>query len=77
MFIFQGYSQSVLTQLAEMSTGTSADQLKGVLSKVVERNDTKNPQLIKKIKSLLKDLEDSSSYISTALRYVPPLPFAL
>lgn len=74
---FQGYTTNVLNQLAEISTGTSADQLKAVLLKISQRKDTKNPQIIKRIDELVKDLDQSSSYISSALRYIPPLPFAL
>lgn len=74
---FQGYSESVLKELAESSTGTSAYQLRYVLNRIVERGDTKQPQIINKIKQMVADLDKDNSYINDALRYIPPLPFIL
>ncbi|RZC32995.1 hypothetical protein BDFB_001338 [Asbolus verrucosus] len=74
---YNGYAQNVLTELAATSTGESADQLRTVLSKIVQRKDTKNPQIMKKINDIIKDLQESSSYLRAALREIPPLQFVL
>lgn len=63
--------------LEESSSGTAADQLKTVLSKVVEKQETNDQSIIKKVKALLLDLEKSDSYLNDALRYIPPLQFAV
>ncbi|KAJ8971254.1 hypothetical protein NQ314_000795 [Rhamnusium bicolor] len=72
-----GYTDKVLQDLAESSTGTSAHQLRTVLSKIVERGDTRKPDIVKKMKQLITDLDESGSYINLALRYIPPLSFVL
>lgn len=74
---FQGYTDAILQQLVESSTGTSAYQLRYVLNKIVERQDTKRADLLNKIKKLVTDLDQDNSYINDALRYIPPLPFIL
>lgn len=62
--------------LEESSSGTAADQLKTVLNKVVEKQETNDQSILKRIKGLLEDLEKSDSYLNNALRYIPPLQFA-
>ncbi|KAF2885278.1 hypothetical protein ILUMI_20901 [Ignelater luminosus] len=74
---YGGYAQDILTVLAEASTGTSANQLQVILSKIVERRDTKDQSILNKLKTLLTDLEKSNSYLNDALRYIPPLQFSL
>ncbi|XP_023312474.1 uncharacterized protein LOC111692636, partial [Anoplophora glabripennis] len=72
---YQGYSDAVLQVLIESSKESSAYQLRTVLNKIIERSDTKKPDIVKKIKQLVTDLDEHSSYINNALRYIPALPF--
>ncbi|CAH0549231.1 unnamed protein product [Brassicogethes aeneus] len=74
---FQGYSEKVLSNLVDSSTGTSAFQLRFVLDKILQRQEVKKPEITSKITKLIQDLDIDSSYINDALRYIPPLPFTL
>lgn len=73
---WQGYAENVLNILIDSSGGTSAEQLNIVLSKIVERRDITNENVLKKIHPLLFDLKKADSYLNDALRYIPPLQFA-
>ncbi|KAJ8957921.1 hypothetical protein NQ318_001918 [Aromia moschata] len=74
---WNGYSDKVLQELARSSMGSSAYQLKTVLSKIVERGDTRKPDIVKKLKQLVTDLDEPHSYINEALKDIPALPFVL
>ncbi|XP_074028781.1 ecdysone-inducible gene E3 [Leptinotarsa decemlineata] len=74
---YSGYTDRILKELSDSSTSTSAYQLRVVMNKVIERDDTKKPDIVKKIKEIVNDLDESNSYINLALRYIPPLSFAL
>lgn len=67
----------MLQSLFETSMGTSLEQLRFVLSKVVEKRDIKQENVLAKIRTLLKDTEQDNSYLHDALRYIPPLKFSL
>lgn len=73
---FQGYSDAVLYELINSSKDTSAYQLKFILSKIVDRQDTRDTKITMKIKELVKDIDQKDSYINLATKYIPPLVFA-
>lgn len=75
--VFQGYTENVLKDLAETSGGTSADQMRFVMRKVVENKDIRQENVLAKLRTTLTDLEQDDSYINNALRYIPPLRFSL
>lgn len=54
---------------------TSAHQLERILSKVIERRDISEAQIIKKIKTLVDDFQQPDSYINQALADIPPLAY--
>ncbi|CAH1994051.1 unnamed protein product [Acanthoscelides obtectus] len=74
---YQGYHDRVLKDLSDSSSRTSAYQLKRVLSKVLERRDTKREDIMKKMMMIISDLDEHNSYLNMALKYIPPLAFAL
>ncbi|KAL3271128.1 hypothetical protein HHI36_021625 [Cryptolaemus montrouzieri] len=74
---FQGFHQHVLVELSKTSSGSSADQLKFVLEKILSNQDTNQPNIVKKIQTLLEDLKMENSYINMALMFVPPLKFTI
>ncbi|XP_044763316.1 uncharacterized protein LOC123320178 [Coccinella septempunctata] len=74
---FQGYHQHVLVELSKTSSGTAADQLKFVLEKILTNQDSKQPEVKRKISALLEDLKTDNSYIHKALLYIPPLQFSI
>ncbi|XP_072381124.1 uncharacterized protein ImpE3 [Diabrotica undecimpunctata] len=74
---YHGYPQKILKELADLSTSTSAYQLQYTLKKVVEHRDTSRSDIIKKVNQLVGELDDPNSYINVALKYIPPLVFAL
>lgn len=74
---YGGYTDRVLQELSESSTGSSAYQLRYVMNKIVQRQDTKRQEILGKIQKLIDDLDQDNSYINDALRYIPPLSFNL
>lgn len=76
-FFFQGYTDDVVKNLVEFSRYDSSFQLKSVLNKIIENNDTKKADVVNKIKSLVADLDDQTSYLNVALSGIPPLVFAV
>nr|CAI5826701.1 unnamed protein product [Callosobruchus analis] len=74
---YQGYHDRILKDLSESSSRTSAYQLRSVLSKVLERRDTKREDILKKMMMIVTDLDQHNSYLNMALKYIPPLAFAL
>lgn len=76
-YLIQGYADKILQELVLTSSGSSSDQLKFVLSKVVQKRNTKKDNILKKIKVLLADLDKPESYINSAIKYIPPLQFSL
>ncbi|XP_057661617.1 uncharacterized protein LOC130897066 [Diorhabda carinulata] len=74
---YQGYTERMLKELADISTGTSSYQLLYTLKKLIEHRDTNRADILKKVKQLITDLEESNSYINMALQYIPPLSYAL
>ncbi|KAK4878695.1 hypothetical protein RN001_011201 [Aquatica leii] len=74
---YGGYTGEVLRVLQTTSKGTSAEQLYMVLDKMVKRRDSKETKTHEKVTALLKDFEDPKSYLNDALKYIPPLYFAL
>lgn len=74
---YQGYTERMLKELADISTGTSSYQLLYTLKKLIEHRDTNKADILRKVKQLIIDLEESNSYINMALQYIPPLTFAL
>lgn len=67
----------MLHSLSETSNGSSLDQLKFVLSKVVEKRDITQQNILSKINTILKDMEQDNSYLHDALRHIPALQFSL
>lgn len=66
-----------MKNLVEFSRYDSSFQLKSVLNKIIENNDTKKSDVVSKIKSLVADLDDQTSYLNVALSGIPPLAFAV
>lgn len=66
-----------MKNLVEFSRYDSSFQLKSVLNKIIENNDTKKADVVSKIKSLVADLDDQTSYLNVALSGIPPLAFAV
>ncbi|XP_060533360.1 uncharacterized protein LOC132706194 [Cylas formicarius] len=73
---FNGYNNAVLKTLVDSSSGTSSDQLKIVLRKLLDNQDSKKPDVVARVREVLQDLEQPSSYINAALKGIPPLKFA-
>lgn len=67
----------MVKNLVEFSRYDSSFQLKSVLNKIIENNDTKKSDVVSKIKSLVADLDDQTSYLNVALSGIPPLAFAV
>ncbi|KAG5888299.1 hypothetical protein JTB14_022188, partial [Gonioctena quinquepunctata] len=74
---YHGFSEKTLKQLVDSSVSTSAYQLRVVMNKIIERHDTRKEDIMKKIKQLVSDLDETNSYLNLALRYIPPLAFVL
>ncbi|CAH1111907.1 unnamed protein product [Psylliodes chrysocephalus] len=74
---YNGYTEQILRELADTSSNTSAYQLKIVFKRVIDRRDSSRQDIVNKIKQLIKDLDDSNSYLNLALKYIPPLVFSL
>ncbi|XP_017771367.1 PREDICTED: uncharacterized protein LOC108558848, partial [Nicrophorus vespilloides] len=72
---FNGFSNRVLKDLIEVSSGTAAFQLEHVLRKIVDNRNTNDQMIISKINAILSEMEKTDSYMSMALMYVPPLPY--
>lgn len=66
-----------MKNLVEFSRYDSSFQLKSVLNKIIENNDTKKADVVSKIKSLVADLDDQTSYLNVALSGIPALAFAV
>lgn len=75
-FMFQGYTDAVLYELIKSSESTSVYQLKFILNKIVDRQDTRDPKITQKIKELITDIDQKDSYINLATKDIPPLVFA-
>ncbi|KAF5287176.1 hypothetical protein FQR65_LT12305 [Abscondita terminalis] len=74
---YGGYTGEVLRVLESTSKGTSSEQLYVVLDKLLKRRDSKEAKVHQKAGELIKDLEDPKSYLNDALKYIPPLQFAI
>ncbi|XP_066259983.1 uncharacterized protein ImpE3 [Euwallacea similis] len=74
---FSGYTSDVVTSLSNFSEFTSSYQLRSILNKVIESKEIKKTDVLKKIETLIVDLDDEDSYINTALKDIPPLVFTL
>ncbi|KAK9876097.1 hypothetical protein WA026_011208 [Henosepilachna vigintioctopunctata] len=74
---YQGYYDHVLIELSKTSSGTSANQLKFVLQKILTNQDTKQPDVKKKINALLEDLSNEESYLNKAIKDIEPMQFRL
>ncbi|KAK9753908.1 hypothetical protein QE152_g1616 [Popillia japonica] len=72
---YSGYSKRTLEDLERFAQSTSAYQLEKILSKIVERRDISDAQTIKKISTMVEDLQMDNSYINQALVDIPPLHY--
>ncbi|KAI4454762.1 calcium/calmodulin-dependent protein kinase kinase 2 [Holotrichia oblita] len=72
---YSGYSRRTLEDLETFAQSTSAHQLEKILAKIVERRDINDAQTIKKISTMVEDLQQDNSYINQALADIPPLHY--
>ncbi|XP_052863295.1 uncharacterized protein LOC128269931 [Anopheles cruzii] len=74
---YEGYSEAILKELSEMDFLTAKDQLRHVLTELLERKDIEKSDVVSRAKQMISDLDNRSSAISQALEVVPPLRFGL
>ncbi|CAG9861423.1 unnamed protein product [Phyllotreta striolata] len=74
---YTGYTEQMLKELADISSDTSAYQLRIVLKRIIDRRDTPRQEITSKIQRLINDLDDFNGYLISALKYIPPLAFSL
>jgi len=72
---FNGFTEGVIKELVASSTGTSAQQLRFVLNRMIQNKDTSDAKIISKMESLIADLNKDDSYLNLALSDIPPLSF--
>lgn len=73
---FSGYSKKFLKEINENSNETALEQLKFVLTKTLEQDESKAESGIKKRTTrVLEDLEKQDGAVYKVLRYYPPMAF--
>lgn len=73
---YNGYTNKLLEELIEHSSGSAYDQLKFVLTKMIATQDSQTSEIVVKTKKVLAEMDKADGTIANAIRYYPPLSFA-
>ncbi|XP_055374923.1 mucin-3A [Condylostylus longicornis] len=73
--MYEGYSEEMLHELAELSQRSAERQLHALLTRMLLRNDIDRTDTISRVKGIIKDLETPTSVTAKAMRFFPPLKF--
>ncbi|GAB0096735.1 hypothetical protein DMENIID0001_122940 [Sergentomyia squamirostris] len=73
---FTGYTEEILKELQMTSQWTGDKQLLYVLKKTVEHNDVTRSDIVVRLNSMIKDLENPHSITTKTVSQIPPLQFA-
>lgn len=74
--LYEGFSTKILTELSQFKADNSQQQLRFVLSRMLEEKNIDKADVVSRAKAMITELENPNSAITMALIYVPPLEFA-